>query len=97
MILFRLRDAVDKVLREEQRGFRKGRGCVDQFCTPRLIIKKCLSYQTPLILSFIDYEQAFDSVDRRVLTKVLSLYDILSNHLKVISAMYENDNAAVKV
>ena len=24
MILFRLRDAVDKILREEQRGFRKG-------------------------------------------------------------------------
>ena len=30
MILFRLRDAVDKVLREEQCGFRKGRGYVDQ-------------------------------------------------------------------
>ena len=29
MILFRLRHAVDKVLREEQCGFRKGRGCVD--------------------------------------------------------------------
>ena len=33
MILFRLRDAVDKVLREEQCGFRKGRGCVDQINT----------------------------------------------------------------
>ena len=73
MILFRLRDAVDKVLREEQCGFRKGRGCVDQIFTLRLIIEKCLSCQTPLVLSFIDYEQAFDSVDRRALAKVLSL------------------------
>ena len=31
MILFRLRVAVDKVLREEQYGFRKGRGCVTMF------------------------------------------------------------------
>ena len=29
MILFRLRDAVDKVIKEEQYSFRKGRGCVD--------------------------------------------------------------------
>ena len=67
MILFRLSDAVDKVLREEQCSFRKGRGCVDQIFSLRLIIEKCLSCQTPLVLSFIDFEQAFDSVDRRAL------------------------------
>ena len=46
MILFRLRDAVDKILREEQSGFRKGTGCVDQIFTFRLIIHKCPGYQT---------------------------------------------------
>ena len=55
MILFTLRDAVDKVLREEQHGFRKGRGSVDQIFTLRLIIEKCLSCQTPFVLSFIEY------------------------------------------
>ena len=40
MILFRLRDVVDKVLREEQYGFRKGRGCVNQILPLRLIIEK---------------------------------------------------------
>ena len=39
-----------------------------------LIIDKCLSYQIPLVLSFIDYEQVFDSVDRRAIAKVLALY-----------------------
>ena len=84
MILFRLRDAVDKVLREEQCGFRKGRGCVDHVFTLRLIIEKSLRCQTPLVLSFIDYEQAFDSVDRRALAKVLSLYGIPEKYIKVI-------------
>ena len=43
--LLRLRDAVDKVLREEQCGFTKGRGCVDQIFTLRLIIEiPSLSY-----------------------------------------------------
>ena len=47
MILFGLRHAVDKVLREKQLGFRKGRGCCDQIFILRLIIEKCLSSQTP--------------------------------------------------
>ena len=47
MILFGLRDAVDKVLREEQCGFIKGKGCVDQIFSLRLIIEKYLSCETP--------------------------------------------------
>ncbi|XP_065564471.1 uncharacterized protein LOC136029881 [Artemia franciscana] len=97
MILLRLRDAVDKVLREEQCGFRKGRGCVDQVFTLRLVIENSLRCQTPLDLSFIDYEQAFDYVDRRSLTKVLSLYGIPEKYNKVICAMYENNTAVVKI
>ena len=97
MIFFRLRDAVDNVLREEQCGFRKGRGCFDQVFTLRLIIEKSLHCQTPLVLSFIDYERAFDSVDRRALAKVLSIYGIPEKYIKVICAMYENNTAAVKV
>ena len=42
-------------------------------------------------------EQAFDSVDRRALTKVLSLYGIPETYIKVICAMYENNTAVVKV
>ena len=43
------------------------------------------------------YEQAFDSVDRRSLAKVLSLYGIPEKCIKVICAMYKNNIAAVKV
>ena len=59
MILFRLTDAVDKVLREEQCSFRKGRGYVGQVFTPRLIIEKSLCCQTPLVLRFIDFWASF--------------------------------------
>ena len=56
-----------------------------------------MSYQTPLVLSFIDYEKAFDSVNRGALAKFLSLVGIQTNTLKVSRVMYENDTAAVKV
>ena len=59
-------------------GFGKGK-------TLRLRIKKCLSCQTSLALSFIDYEQAFDSVDRKALAKILSLYGIPDKYIKVIN------------
>ena len=97
MILFRLRRAVDKVLREEQCGFRKGRRCVDHVFTLRLIIEKSLCYQTPLVLSFINYEQAFDSVDRKSLAKVISLYGTPAKYITLICAMYENNTSAAKV
>jgi hypothetical protein len=41
-----------------------------------LIIKQCLSDSTPLVLRFIDYEEAVDSVDRRALLKVLFMCGI---------------------
>ncbi|XP_065571470.1 uncharacterized protein LOC136034257 [Artemia franciscana] len=97
MTLFRLRDAIDKVLGEEQCSFKKGRGCNDQILTLRLIIEKSLSCHTPLVLSFIDYEQVFDSVDKRVLEIVLSLYGIPYRYIKVIIALDKNDAAVVKV
>ena len=39
--------------------------------TLQLIIKALLSNQKHLVLSFKDYEQTFDSADRRALVKVL--------------------------
>jgi len=84
MRLLRLRDAVDKVIREEQCSFRKGRGRVDQVLTLRLIIEKYLRCQTTLILSFIDYEQAFGVC-----------YVLFVRFCFCV--MYENNTAAVMV
>ena len=71
VILFRFRDAVDKVLREKKKqcSFRKGRGCVDHIFILILIIEKCLIHQTTFVLSVIDYEQAFHLTDKRALAK----------------------------
>ena len=50
-----------------------------------------------MVLVFIDYKQAFDSVGRRAMAKVSSLYGIPGKYIKVISAIDENNTAAVKV
>ena len=57
----------------------------------------CLSYQTPLVLTFIDYGKAFGPADRRAFAKVLSSYGIQHKYVKGISDIYNNDIAVVKV
>jgi len=62
-----------------------------------LTIEKHLSHQTPLVLSFIDCEKVFELADRRALAKILSFYGIPDKYIKVISTIFGNNNAAVKV
>ena len=62
IILTRIQQEVDRQLRREQAGFRKGRSCTEQIFTLRNIIEQCMEWQASLHLNFIDFEKAFDSV-----------------------------------
>ena len=55
---------MDPHLRDHQAGFRKNRSCTDQIATLRIILEQSLEWNSPLYVNFIDYEKAFDSVDR---------------------------------
>nr|KAG5689838.1 hypothetical protein BaRGS_012188 [Batillaria attramentaria] len=74
IILERLKIALDKTLREEQAGFRNDRSCTDHIATMRIIIEQSLEWQTPLYSTFVDFQKAFDSVDREVIWKLMSHY-----------------------
>ena len=67
VILERLKEALDKKLRPEQAGFRKERSCTDHIATLRIIIEQSIEWQSPLFKTFVDFEKAFDSVDREVI------------------------------
>ena len=58
---------------------------MDRIFALRLLLAKFLNQQKLLVLSFIDNDEAFDSVDKRPLTKVLSLYGKSDNYIKVIN------------
>ena len=40
LLLERMKASVDEALRENQAGFRKGRSCIDQIATLRIIIEQ---------------------------------------------------------
>ncbi|XP_059176593.1 uncharacterized protein LOC131956194 [Physella acuta] len=66
IILERLRDALDKKLGQEQAGFRQDRSCTDHIATLRIIIEQSIEWQTPLYMTFVDFEKAFDKTIQRL-------------------------------
>lgn len=63
--------AIDRVMRDEQAGFRKDRFCIDQIATLRIIVEQTIEWSSSLYVLFVDFEKAFDSLDRKVLWKIL--------------------------
>ena len=88
IILQRMKKEVDKVLRDEQAGFRQERSCTDQIATLRIIIEQTIEWQTPLHLTFIDFEKAFDSIDHHVLWSILRYYGIPEKVIALIQQLY---------
>ncbi|VDP32521.1 unnamed protein product [Schistosoma mattheei] len=77
-----MKDSVDAQLRDQQAGFRKDRSCTDQIATLRIILEQSIGWNSSLYINFIDYEKAFDSVDRTTLWRPPRYYGVLKNTLR---------------
>ena len=67
----RLQQYINSELLDVQAGFRKSRGTRDQIANIHWIIKKAREFQKNIYFCFIDYANAFDSVDHNKLCKIL--------------------------
>lgn len=90
IILERLRKRVDDELRENQASFRNERSCSDQIATLRIIIEQSIEWHTPVYVNFIDFEKAFDGVDRELLWKPMAHYGIPPKYINIIKNMYQD-------
>ena len=97
ILLNRIRDHVDPILRSNQAGFRPGRSCAQQIHILRRIMEGFQDYQLPLTVTFIDFKKAFDSIDRKVMFAVLRHYGIPEVVVNAISALYNSSKSAVMV
>ena len=71
IILHRLKGTTHKKLRPELAGFRTDKFCTGWVETLRIITGQPLEWQFPLYLNFVDFEQAFDTVDCSVIWSLL--------------------------
>ena len=80
-----------------QAGFRANRGTSDQLSVLNYKVKKCLSRGEKLYCCFVDFEKAFDPVDRDVLWAVLANIGVRGHFLKCLQSLYGVDSAAVRI
>ena len=95
VIIQRITQADDDILRNEQAGFRKGHGCKDHIFTLRNILDQYTECNRQLYVNFIDYEKPFDSIHRDSLWQILRAYGIPQRIVNIIECFYSNFTCCV--
>ena len=85
----------NKILVEEQNGFRASRSCVDHILVLCTVLRNRKSLGLSTFLAFIDFKKAFDSVDRSLLLYKLAQIGVKGNFYRAICAMFLNPQSRV--
>lgn len=93
----RLKKYAEEAMSEEQAGFRKERGTMDQIFVIRQLSEKYVEMNRTLYNNFIDYKQAFDSVWQEGLWKVLRHCGVPEDLVMLIEDIYSKSESAVRV
>ena len=96
VLLQRMRQAIERTLREEQAGFRSGRGCTDQIFVLRTIVEQSLEWNSSLYINYIDFEKAFDSIHHPSLWKILQAYGFPQKVINILKDMYADNQCCVR-
>lgn len=93
----RLKVYTEEIFDEFQGGFQQNRGTIDQICIIRQIMEKFYEHDTVLHFLFIDYKQAFDSIDRFQLYTILRELGIPDKLVKLVKMTMSNTRAKIKI
>ena len=85
IILNRLKPQAEKIIAEEQVGFRAGRSATEQIFNLRILCEKYEQHQQDLYHVFIDFNMAFDRVWHAALWATMKKYNISTNLIQVIN------------
>ena len=97
IIQTRLSKLAENVLTESQCGFRKERSTIDMIFSLRQIQEKSIEQDQELYMIFVDFRKAFDTVDRRMLWKVLKIFGCTETFVDIIRQFHDGTRGKVMV
>ena len=95
VILNRLKPQAEKIIAEEQAGFRAGRSTTDQIFNLHILCEKYLQHQQDLYHVFTDSKKALNRVWHAALWVTMKKYNISINLIQVIKNLYNKAASAV--
>ena len=87
---------MNDIIGECQAGFKKGYSSVDNMFTLLACIQRQFSLKRKLYVAFIDFEKAFDSINRNLLWPILLSNKVKGKCLKCIKSMYAHLRTRVR-
>ena len=93
MLLNLTYEPIHKILQQYQTGFRKNRN----FLELRKEMEAYYQSQLPLIALFIDFQKAFDSIDREMIWKILINYGVPEKTVSAVTAISSNSKSRVRL
>ena len=86
---------MEKIIAEEQAGFRAGRSSAEQIFNLHVLCEKYLQHKQDLCHVFIDFKKAFDRVWHAALWATTKKYSISTNLIQVIKNLYNKATSSV--
>ena len=97
IIYNRIKDKLTNCLPEYQAAYQSNRSTIEQIQIIQQTIEKSLEFQQSIVICFIDYKKAFDSVNQTKLWEALHYYtDIDPVYINLLAAIYENASTKVR-
>ena len=97
VMLARLVVETSHYLQDWQAGFRQTRGCRDNVMILRTMVNKMMREGKPLVLTFIDYTAAFDSVGHKFIDSTLGDANAKPQTRAIFRSIYSKATAKTKV
>ncbi|KAK6748154.1 hypothetical protein RB195_001027 [Necator americanus] len=97
IILTRISRTLGEAQPQKQAGFRQGFSCLDHIQTVSRVIGVCQEYRQLLVLTFVDYENAFDSVETNSILSALVDQGVGASYVRTLANCYDQCTTRIQL